>query len=196
MKTKAIFFQLLTVVFLVACGSNGGQQALADVTDAMFNALKARVTANEQAIDALAPPHVETLADSNGVVVGTIAGHGAGNSVQVNIDVGGLAYVAAFGPAGSWQPRDTYHTEPTCSLSQSLFVDRAEVPDGFNFVFSFGNGHNSWYRLDVVSGQVIPGWKREGYAGQCVSIQNPRMTFYAANSVGASDTFTPPFHIE
>lgn len=44
------------VAFLVACAGGGGTQALADVTDAMFAALSARVTANEAAIDSLQDP--------------------------------------------------------------------------------------------------------------------------------------------
>jgi hypothetical protein len=186
----------LTVAFLVACGGGGGAEALADVTDAMFNALVARVTKNENDIAALQPPPVETLADANGATVGTIVGRGTGNSVQVDIDVGALAYVATFTPAGSWQPLNTFHTEPTCSLSASLFVDRAEIVAGFGFAFSFNTDPSTWYSLTPVAGQVMPGWKREGFGGQCVAIVNPRAQFYVAQTVGASALFVAPFHIE
>ena len=136
---KKVYF-CLTVVFLVACGGSGGREALADVTDAMFNALVARVTNNESAIAQLqtAPPPVgsETLVDANGVTVGGIVGHGTGNNVQVDILLQGIGYTATFTPAGSWQPLNTYHTEPTCSQSSSHFIDRAEITVGFWFAWS------------------------------------------------------------
>lgn len=183
----------LTVIFLVACGSGGGVQALADVTDAMFDALVARVSQNESDIQMLQPTLNEILVDANGGTVGSIAGHGAGNSVQVDLTLSGIGYTATFTPDGSWQPQDTYHTEPTCRQSPSHFVDRAEITVGFWFTWSDGT---DWFSLMPVNGQVIPGWKREGFSGQCVAIANPRSQFYTAQRLTAGNTFVAPFSIQ
>ncbi len=189
---KKLYF-CLTVIFLVACGGGGGSNALADVTQAMFDALVARVTQNESDIAALQPATAETLVDANGNVVGTIVGHGAGNNVQVDVTLNGIGYTATFAPAGSWQPLDTYHTEPTCSQGSSHFIDRAEITVGFWFAWSDGV---DWFSLSPVAGQVIPGWKREGFGGSCMAIANPRAQFYTATLITAGNQFTGPFSIQ
>ena len=189
---KKLYFGL-TVIFLVACGGGGGMQALADVTDEMFNALVARVTQNENAIAALPATLNETLVDVNSSVVGAIVGHGTGNSVQVDILLNGIGYTATFTPAGSWQPLNTYHTEPTCSQSSSHFIDRAELTVGFWFAWSDGT---DWFSLLPVNGQVMPGWKREGFSGSCMAIANPRAQFYTATLITGGSQFTGPFSIQ
>lgn len=193
MKNKLLV--MLTVAVLVACGGGGGKQALADVTDEMFNALVARVTANENAIAALQPVPVDRVLDANGNEVGPVVGVGAGAMRMVSVNAGGLWFTMAFGPNGSWEPVTRYYTEPTCT-TPSYFVDRNEITAGFDFAF-FGEGDNATlYDLTPVSGQVIPGWKREAFSGQCASIGNPRLSFYKADRVGvATGQYTPPYHV-
>lgn len=193
MKTK--FLQVLTVVFLVACGSGGGGQALADVTQAAFDALVARVSTVERDVAALAPAPVANVVDANGLSVGEVVGTGHGGSRHVSVEVGSLFYTATMNDAGSWQPVNTYHTEPTCNKSASLLIDARELPGGFDFVFSFNSDHSNWYAVQPVA-QTIPGWIREGYNGQCNSIANPRLSFYRAYSIGGTSQFVAPFHIE
>jgi hypothetical protein len=108
------------VAFLVACGGGGGAKALADVTDAMFNALVARVTANESSIVALqtaTPPPVPgaaNLVNDAQEVVGEIVGVMSTGRVMVLLPNG---YVVNFrndmpGDSDAW---DTlYFTSLNC----------------------------------------------------------------------------------
>lgn len=198
MNTKRkILSTAALVAFLVACGGGGGVPALADVTDAMFNALASRVTANESAIATLQTTQAPNLVDANGTIVGPVVGRGNGGTAQVAIVVNGIDYVATFGPGGTWRPKQTYHTEPTCNLSASLFVDQREIESGFWFLWSpgdFNPNQSGFYDLVPANGNVIPGWIKDGF-GSCTAVQNPRLKFYASHFVGASDIYQAPFTV-
>lgn len=196
MKIKMIFLQIITVAFLVACGSGGGRQAIADVSQAAFDALVGRVSNVERDLAALGQAPIEHVVDANGDTVGEVIGYGSNGMAVVRIQIGSLWYRASIGPNGSWSPVDTYHHDSTCG--GGTLVDRREIQPGFDFVFSTSDNLFSWERLQAGTGPIVPMTKREAYQGQCVGVSpNPRLAYYVVGPVGqASQPFTPPYHIQ
>ena len=188
------------VAFLIACGSGpGGRQAIADVTDAMFNALVARVTTNESAIATLQDVQAPNLVDVNGTVVGPILGRGNGGTAIVEVTINGLPYVASFGPGGTWYPKITYYNDPGCS-SSPVWIDAREVEAGFDYVWAFTRPDSvtAWRSIEPVRSDaiILVGWRKDG-RGFCEGIQSPRLKFYSSQVIGGSaDVYTPPFSIE
>ena len=185
------------VAFLGACGGGGGAKAVAEhITDAMFNALSARVPANESSIVTLQT--ASNLLDVNGTVVGPIVGRGNGGTASVNVTVSGTQYVASLGPDGTWRPKVYYNNEPTCSIANGMYVDQREVEAGFDYVWSPGDfitSNSGWYNLETIDANFVPGWIKDGF-GSCTGIQNPRLKFYSANFIGASDVYLAPFNVQ